>query len=127
MSDTRTDDTASGLSSPRLAQFQDEVGKLKVTGGGANPERLGSQWGIGLTIVGFIVAVIAWWSAQDSSDTLVNLRSLIWAVIGVGVGIVGIAIWVRNSITRYFRYWLVRLIYEQREQTEQLIQALRDK
>lgn len=127
MSDTRTDDTAGGLSSPRLAQFQDEVSKLKVTGGGANPERLGTQWGIGLTIVGFIVAVIAWWSAQDSSQVNVILRSQIWAVIGVGVAIVGIAIWVRNSITRYFRYWLVRLIYEQREQTEQLIQALRDK
>ena len=32
------------LSSSRLAQFEDEVAKLKVTGGGANPERLGSRW-----------------------------------------------------------------------------------
>jgi hypothetical protein len=39
---------------------------------------------------------------------------------------VGIVIWARNSITRYLRYWIVRLVYEQREQTEQLVQALRD-
>ena len=56
------------MSSARLAQFQEEVAKLKVTGGGANPERLGAQWGIGLTIVGFVVAIVAWWSALDSGD-----------------------------------------------------------
>ena len=126
MNDEQTD--ASGtMSSSRLAQFEAEVAKLKVTGGGANPERLGSQWGIGLTILGFVIAIISWWSAQDSKDVNVILRSQIFAFIGVGLAIVGIVIWVRNSLTRYLRYWIIRLVYEQREQTEQLIQALRDK
>ena len=58
MNDQDAPTTAAG--SDRLAQFQDEVAQLKVTGGGANPERLGAQWGIGLTIVGFIVAIIAY-------------------------------------------------------------------
>jgi hypothetical protein len=31
---------------------------------------------------------------------------------------------VRNSLTRYLRYWLIRLIYEDREQTERLINAI---
>jgi hypothetical protein len=115
------------MSSPRLEQFQEEVAKLKVTGGGANPERLGSQWGIGLTILGLVIAVIAWWSALDSTSTLTGLRAICFTMIGVGVAIVGVAIWVRNSITRYLRYWIIRLVYEQREQTEQLIKALRDK
>jgi hypothetical protein len=114
------------MSSSRLAQFEAEVAKLKVTGGGANPERLGSRWGIGLTIVGFVVAVIAWFSAKDSSDVNTILRSQIFAFIGIGIAVVGIVIWVRNSLTRYMRYWIIRLVYEQREQTEQLIQALRD-
>jgi hypothetical protein len=127
MSDVKTDPTASAMSSPRLSQFQDEVAKLKVTGGGANPERLASQWGIGLVIVGFVIAIISWFSAQDSTDTLVNLRSIIFAIIGMGVSVVGIVIWLRNSITRYLRYWIIRLVYEQREQTEQLVKALRDK
>jgi len=114
------------LSSSRLAQFEDEVAKLKVTGGGANPERLGSRWGIGLTIVGFVVMVISWFSAKGSSEVNTILRSQIFALIGVGIAIVGIVLWVRNSLTRYMRYWIIRLVYEQREQTEQLIQALRD-
>ena len=115
------------MSSERLAQFEDEVAKLKVTGGGVNPERLGAKWGIGLTIVGFVVAVIAWFSANGADNMADINRSQIWAVIGVGISIVGIAMWVRNSITRYLRYWIIRLVYEQREQTEAIVKALKEK
>ena len=128
MNDEHTD--ASGtMSSSRLTQFEEEVAKLKVTGGGANPERLGSQWGIGLTILGFVIAFISWWSALDAgpNDALSALRSETFAIIGVGIAVVGIVIWLRNSLTRYLRYWIVRLVYEQREQTDQLAEALRDK
>jgi hypothetical protein len=45
-------------------------------------------------------------------------------LIGLIVGIVGVALWIRNSITSYLRYWLIRLIYEDREQTERLIAAI---
>ncbi|MDQ1455454.1 MAG: hypothetical protein QOH28_1074 [Actinomycetota bacterium] len=114
------------MSSSRLAQFEAEVAKLKVTGGGANPERLGSRWGIGLTILGFVVAIISWWSALDGKDALSVLRAETFAFIGVGIAVVGVVIWARNSLTRYLRYWIIRLVYEQREQTEQLIQAQRD-
>lgn len=116
--------SAETMSSERLAQLKDEVSKLKVTGGLANPERLAGKWGIGLTIVGFVIAFVSWWSALNSSDLGTNLRSEIFGVIGVGVAVVGIVIWLRNSLTRYFRFWLIRLVYEQREQTDRLIAAL---
>lgn len=123
-----TSPTSEGtLSSARLEQFEAEVGKLKVTGGGANPERLGAQWGIGLTIFGFVIAIIAWWSALNSSAPVTGIRSQIMGIIGAALAIVGIVIWVRNSITRYLRYWIIRLVYEQREQTDAIVKALRDK
>jgi hypothetical protein len=115
------------MSAPRLAQFEAEVGKLKVTGGGANPERLGAQWGVGLTIVGFVVAAFGWISAMSADNFATIQRSIIVGTIGVGIAVVGIVIWLRNSITRYLRYWIIRLVYEQREQTEALIQALKEK
>jgi hypothetical protein len=128
MTDAHTDANGT-MSSSRLSAFEAEVAKLKVTGGGANPERLGSQWGIGLTILGFVIAIISWWSALDAhgdNAAVSALRAEIFGFIGIGVAIVGIVIWARNSITRYLRYWIIRLVYEQREQTEQLVQALRD-
>jgi hypothetical protein len=112
------------MSSERLAQLRDEVSKLKVTGGTANPERLAGKWGIGLTIFGGVVAFVSWWSAFNSADLGTNVRSQIFAVIGVGISVVGIVIWLRNSLTRYLRFWIIRLVYEQREQTDRLIAAL---
>jgi hypothetical protein len=124
-----SEETAAGsevMSSVRLNQFQEEVGKLKLKGGGANPERNGANWGIGLGIVGLIIVVLAWLSASGAAanDTNARLESEIAAMIGLLVGLVGVVLWLRNSLTRYLRYWLIRLIYEDREQTERLIAAV---
>ena len=116
--------SADTMSSERLAQLKDEVSKLKVTGGMANPERLAGKWGIGLTILGFVVAIISWWSALNAGAFEDIFRAQIFGVIGIGISIVGIVIWIRNSLTRYFRFWIIRLVYEQRERTDRLIAAL---
>jgi hypothetical protein len=121
-----SEETAAGsevMSSVRLAQFQDEVTKLKLKGGGANPERTGASWGIGLAIVGGIIVVVAWLSGKGG-NTNAKLDAEVAAVIGLLVGVVGVVLWLRNSLTRYLRYWLIRLIYEDREQTERLISAI---
>jgi hypothetical protein len=118
---------AQTMSAQRLGEFQEEVAKLKVTGGGANPERLAERWGIGLTIVGFVIAFISWWSAFNATRIENVHRAAIFAAIGIGVALVGIVIWIRNSMTRYLRYWIIRLVYEQREQTERLVEAIRDR
>jgi hypothetical protein len=115
---------AETMSSERLAQLREEVSKLKVTGGMANPERLAGKWGIGLTIFGFVVAIVSWWSAFNAGNFESIHRSAIFAAIGVGIAIVGMILWIRNSLTRYLRFWLIRLVYEQREQTDRLIAAL---
>jgi hypothetical protein len=121
-----SEETAAGsevMSSVRLAQFQDEVTKLKLKGGGANPERTGASWGVGLAIVGGIIVVVAWLSGKGG-NTNAKLDAEVAAVIGLLVGLVGVVLWLRNSLTRYLRYWLIRLIYEDREQTERLINAI---
>ena len=115
------------MSQDRLARFEEEVGRLKVTGGAANPERLGGAWGVGLIIVGFVISFIAWWSAYNAGNFESIHRSAIFALIGVEVSLVGTVIWIRNSMTRYLRYWIIRIVYEQREQTDRLIEALRER
>jgi hypothetical protein len=105
----------------RLAQFEAEVTKLKVTGGGANPERTAERVGIGLIIGGFVIAFISWWSAFNAGNFADIDRAAIFAAIGLGVALVGAIVWLRNSMTRYMRYWIIRLVYEQREQTDRLL------
>ena len=114
------------MTAARLSQFQHEVGELKVSGGGANPERQGGRWGIALMIVAAVGGVLSWYAAYNAGRFEEIQRMIILGGLFVGLGIVGAVIWVRNSLTRYLRYWIIRLVYEQREQTDQLIRALRD-
>ena len=122
-------DSASGgtMSTARLDQLREEVGQLKVTGGAANPERLAGKWGIGLTIFGFVIAFVSWWSAVNAGDFASFDRAAVFAGLGIGVALIGIVIWLRNSLTRYMRFWIIRLVYEQREQTDRLIEALKQR
>jgi hypothetical protein len=108
-------------SSDRLTRFQEEVGALRVSGGAANPERLGGRIGIAIMVVAAVGGVLCWYGAYTAGAFEEIQRLIIAGGLFVGLGVVGAVIWVRNSFTRYLRYWLVRLIYEQREQTEQLV------
>jgi hypothetical protein len=109
------------MATSRLAEFEREVTKLKVSGGGANAERTAERFGIGLIVTGFVIAVISWWSAYNAGRFEDIHRAAIFAAIGIGVAIVGAIVWLRNSMTRYLRYWIIRLVYEQREQTDRLL------
>ena len=37
---------------------------------------------------------------------------------------IGAALFVRYSMTRYLRYWLIRTVYEQRLQTDRTVEVL---
>jgi len=130
-----TDQDASGMS-PRLEEFRAEVENIGVTGGGASPERLGTVAGLVLLVVGLGVALIAALSQRGDaaagdaaamlSEVVSSNNGMIVVVLGLSLAIIGGLIWVRNSLTRYLRYWLVRLIYEDRSNTDRLIEAIQE-
>ena len=102
--------------SPRLQQFQAEVDQLKVSGGRANPERNGRILGAILMAVGLILGIYAYFGLSHStSNPLQQGDATVVGLLGVGFTVVGTGLFVVFTLTRYFRYWLVRLIYEQRD------------
>jgi hypothetical protein len=107
--------------SPRLQQFQAEVDHLKVTGGKANPERAGRILGAILMALGLILGIYAYFGlSHPTSNPLQQGDATVVGLLGVGFTIVGTGLFVVFTLTRYFRYWLVRLIYEQRDQNDRL-------
>jgi len=107
--------------SPRLEQFRAEVDQLKVSGGRANPERIGRILGVVLMVLGLGLGVYAYFGlSHPTSNPLQQGDATVVGLLGVSFAIVGTGLFVVFSLTRYFRYWLVRLIYEQRAQTDRL-------
>ena len=67
---------------------------------------------------------LASWSPNASTaltPALLTVNTSFLVVLGVG----GAAMWLRFSMGRYLRYWLIRLIYEERQQTDDIVEALR--
>ena len=45
-------------------------------------------------------------------------------VFGIGLAIIGVGLFIRFSLARLLRFWLARLIVEQQEQTDRVVEAL---
>lgn len=115
MTDTTTE------ASPRLQQFQSEVDQLKVNGGRANPERTWVIVGSLLMVVGLVVTLLAYLSTHSSTDPAEWADYNVLSNFGIALTIVGGVLFLVMSLQRYLRYWLIRLIYEQRDQTDRIV------
>jgi Ca2+/Na+ antiporter len=107
--------------SPRLQQFQTEVEQLKVTGGKANPERTWGTVGAVLMVLGVVFTLVAWIATRGTDKPLEISDYNAMGTFGIALTIVGSMLFLVMSLRRYLRYWLIRLIYEQREQADRII------
>ena len=61
-------------------------------------------------------------STSDGADQRAFLGQTTY--LGIVLVIVGAALFVRYSLSRYLRYWMIRLIHEQRTQTDRIVDAI---
>jgi hypothetical protein len=113
-----------GLSDERLDEFEAEVKRLKVKGGASEPERRLVALGVILTVAGLVAGYVGLQMVRSAPDALAQGDGMATTVMGVGVALVGALIWVRYSLSRYLRFWLVRQVYEQRAQTDRVVAAI---
>ena len=108
--------------SPRLQQFQSEVESLKVTGGRANPERTWMIIGGIAMAVGVVFALFGWLLAGGTNDPSKIGTDQAMGVFGLTLAVAGMGLFTVMSLRRWLRYWLVRFIYEMRDQADRIIQ-----
>lgn len=108
----------------RLEEFESQVADLKLSGGKTNPERMTVRLAVALFIAAVVVEIVAYSGSRNTSSSLEQTDFLILAVLGVVLALGAVALFIRASLTRYFRYWLVRLIYEDRASTDRIVSAL---
>lgn len=98
----------------RLDEFEAEVAALRIKGGSIERERQLTTVGAALIVVGIglaVVMAVMSGSASDSRDSLTYISVGILALI---LAVAGAVMWLRYSLTHYLRYWLLRLMYEER-------------
>ncbi len=115
---------AGDATTSRMQEFQREVDTLKVGGGRANPERSWLKLGVVAWVLAIVIEIVAYFGSHGTTNALSQRDYIIIALLGVVVALIGTGLFVTFTLTRYLRYWLIRLIYQDRETADRLIEAM---
>ncbi len=111
--------------SPRMEEFETEVDALRIRGGASKPEARLLLAGIVAAAAGIVLIAIGWYQASGTARIdEQNAYFFSCGLSGLALVILGGLVFVRYSLARYLRYWLIREIYESREQTDRTVAVL---
>ena len=100
--------------SQRLQQFRSDVDNLKLVGGRADVERRWMVAGVVAMIGGVVLSLVGWIGTQATESDLEFADYAAMSRFGIAVTIAGSTLFTVMSLRRWFRFWLLRLIYELR-------------
>ena len=105
----------------RVEEFKRDIAEMQVKDPAAGRDRLALRGGFALMVIGVIVTIAGYVQSNGTTNPLGQRDAIIIALIGVAVAVVGAALFIRGSLATFLRFWLARLIYEQRAQTDRII------
>ncbi len=110
----------------RIEQFKSEVGELKLRGSSSEGERRLLVLGVLLGVVGIGLAILGAVQVFSAGDSPADQRAYIaqGSLMGIALIVAGAALFVRYSLARYMRFWLIRMTYESRANTDRLVDAI---
>ncbi len=110
----------------RIEQFRSEVDGLKLKGSSGQGEQRLLVVGVVLTVVGIALAVLGAVQVGATGGSPADQRAYMaqGSFMGLALIIAGAALFIRYSLARYLRFWLIRLTYESRANTDRVVDAI---
>lgn len=100
----------------RLASFEQRVAAI---GHRTNDrDRVWVRVGVGLMVAGIVLAIVGYQTSTAQADQRDVLSAGILALVGVGLSIVGGAIYLKSALTQFLRFWMLRLLLEQQRESD---------
>jgi hypothetical protein len=96
----------------RADRFAREIAELKIPDPAAGRAGLWLRVGVTLMVAALVVEVTAYLISHDTGDAFVQRDAVTLALGGVAGAVVGAAVFVRYSMTRFLRFWMARQSYD---------------
>ena len=109
----------------RVEQFKAEIADMKLADPATSRDRLLLRAGVALMVVGVVMAPIAYAVSHGTTNPLQQRDALVLVVVGLVLAVVGAALFLRYSIAQFLRFWMARLSWEQKAQTDRMVDAVR--
>lgn len=101
------------------------VEDLRVPEPSGDAEGLLVKVGVILPVIGIVMVVLAYWGASGTAYVTDQIPMLIsGGLLGLGLAMVGIGLYLRFALARVLRFWLARMVAEQQAQTDRVVAAL---
>ena len=108
-------------SNDRAEQFKTEIAGLRLKTGRARVENLLQILGVVLMVAGVVIALVAYSASLNVTatpgsnvDVLDSNSYTPLAVAGLAISVTGGFLFLRYSLAKFLRFWLLRQSYEQR-------------
>ena len=112
----------------RIEQFKNEIAELQVkTSGKASSERAASTFGVVLMSAAIIVGIGSFVQAGQQDNSLDQNELIVLALACISMAIVGAALWIRTALVRFWRFWMLRSLYEGQAHLDEVVRAIRDR
>ncbi len=109
----------------RVKQFTEEIESMKLKASSSQTERWLLAIGVIAAVAGVVLVVIGGLQVQSNTDPIKQTSALATgSYLGIALLIAGAALFVRYSVTRYLRFWLIRLVWESRANTDRIVEAI---
>lgn len=110
----------------RVTEFKAEVAEMRLADPAASRDRLLMRAAVALLVVGPLLGVLGYVLSHGTINPLQQRDAIVVALIGVSVSVVGGALYLRYALAAFLRFWLARLTYEQKAQTDRVVSAVTD-
>jgi CHASE3 domain sensor protein len=123
----------------RIEKFKADVESAQVkTSGNASAEKAAGTLGVVLMVVGLVLAIGMYVQASnegvgDGTTNEILLaqmnqnQAMILAIAGVGMILLGGVLFLRASIIRFWRFWMLRSLYEQQAHLDEVVTAIKER
>ncbi len=109
----------------RIAAFKEEIAGLELSAPSDSQDRVWLIGSVVLFVAGLVTIFLGYWGASGTPWVNEQMPYVIsGGLLGLALATAGAVLYTRYSMTRYLRFWLIRMVYEQRLQTDRLVEAL---
>ena len=99
------------MNDERYERFAQAVGDLDIDHAAARERWLG-RVGVAAMIVGVGLGVVAYLGSTAADGPLAQRDMIVLGLLGVSVTVLGVGLFLRYSMIRFFRFWAARMTYE---------------
>jgi hypothetical protein len=111
----------------RIEQFKADIAELKIADPSSSRDQLAARLGVVAMVLGVALGIYAYvlsYGADADNPGPQQRDAIVLALVGVGLAVVGGALYLKGALAGFLRFWLLRDLHERRAQTDRLLDGL---